>query len=112
MIRLGKPVQVLEWGVGTNTTNQNWNEIAKGRLFGKPKTKLGITTIAIEIEGSLSRKNNGANEFVKVMQQGEGMTPHSDRWGEVAMGSIAAVKNEGGKTVLEITTDAAMKVGN
>ncbi|MBU6450756.1 MAG: hypothetical protein KGS72_03185 [Cyanobacteria bacterium REEB67] len=111
MIRLGKPVQVLEWGAGTNTTNQNWSEIAKGRLSGRPKTKLGVTTIIVEVEGSLKR-NNDKNEFVKVMQQGEGMTPHSERWGEVAMGSISAVKNEGGKTMLEIDVKAATKVGD
>ena len=76
MIRLGKPVQVLEWGKGTNTTNQNWNEIAKGRLFGKPKTKLGNHNYCHRNRRlPCRRKNDGANEFVKVMQQGEGMTP-------------------------------------
>jgi hypothetical protein len=111
MIRLSKPVQVLEWGTGTNTTNQNWTEIAKGRFFGRPKTKLGVTTLVVEVEGSLDRKND-KNEFVKVMQQGEGMTPHSDRWGEVAMGSITSIKNEAGKTVLEISVHTARKVGD
>ena len=111
MIRVSKPVQVLEWGLGTITTNQNWTEIAKGRFSGRPKTKLGVTTLIVEVEGSLNRQNE-KNEFVKVMQQGEGMTPHSERWGEVAMGSIAAVKNEGGKTVLEITVPTATKIGD
>jgi hypothetical protein len=111
MIRLSKPVQVLEWGLGTNTTNQNWTEIAKGRFFGRPKRKLGVTTLVVEVEGSLQRKND-KNEFVKVMQQGEGMTPHSDRWGEVAMGSITSIKNEAGKTVLEISVPTATKVGD
>jgi len=104
-------VQVLEWGTGTNTTNQNWTEIAKGRFFGKPKRKLGVTTLVVEVEGSLHRQNQN-NEFVKVMQQGEGMTPHSERWGEVAMGSITSVKSEAGKTVLEISVTAATKLGD
>ncbi|MBS1991235.1 MAG: hypothetical protein JSS86_08205 [Cyanobacteria bacterium SZAS LIN-2] len=111
MIRLSKPVQVLEWGLGTNTTNQNWTEIAKGRFAGRPKRKDGVTTLVVEVEGSLQRKND-KNEYVKVMQQGEGMTPRSVRWGEVAMGSISAIKNEAGKTVLEISVPTATKVGD
>ena len=47
MIRLGKPVQILQWGEGTNTTNQRWQEIAKGRFAGKPKTVVGVTSLVI-----------------------------------------------------------------
>jgi len=108
MIRLSKPVQVLEWGEGTNTTNQRWEEIAKGRLSGKPKTVAGLTSIVIEVEGSISRKNE-KNEYVKVMQQGEGMTPHSNAWGEVAMGTIKSVNNESGKTLVTVEVSAAVK---
>lgn len=111
MIRLSKPVQVMEWGLGTNTANQNWSEIAKGRFAGKPKRKDGVTTLIIEVEGSLDRKNE-SNEHVKVMQQGEGMTPHSQRWGEVAMGSIASISKDSGKTVMTISVSAATKVGD
>ena len=111
MIRLSKPVQVLEWGLGTSTANQNWTEIAKGRFSGRPKRKDGVTTLVVEVEGSLQRKND-KNEFVKVMQQGEGMTPRSERWGEVAMGSIATITTEGGKTVMVISVPTATKVGD
>lgn len=110
MIRLSKPVQILQWGLGTNTTNQRWDEIGKGRLASKPKTVAGLTSIVIEVEGSFARKND-SNEFVKVMQQGEGMTPHSTSWGEVAMGTIKSVNNQGGKTLVTVETEAATKVG-
>lgn len=110
MIRLSKPVQILQWGLGTNTTNQRWEEIAKGRLAGKPKTVAGLTSIVIEVEGSINRKND-ENDFVKVMQQGEGMTPHSAAWGEVAMGSIKSVDNQSGKTLVTVETSAATKYG-
>jgi hypothetical protein len=110
MIRLSKPVQILEWGIGTNTTNQRWEEIAKGRLSGKPKTVAGLTSLVIEVEGSLNRKNEN-NEYVKVMQQGEGMTPHSTAWGEVAMGTIKSVDNQSGKTMVTVEVTAATKYG-
>ncbi len=111
MIRLSKPVQVMEWGLGTSTDNQNWTEIAKGRFAGRPKRKDGVTTLTVEVEGSLDRKND-QNEFVKVFQQGEGMTPRSERWGEVAMGSISSIKNDSGKTVLIITVPTATKISD
>jgi hypothetical protein len=111
MIRLGKPVQVLEWGVGTNTTNQRWTEIAKGRFVSKPKLVDGLTVVQIEVEGSVTRHDSG-NDFVKLMQQGEGTVPASQTWGEVAMGTIGPLVNQSGKTVIEVKIKAATKYSN
>lgn len=110
MIRLGKPVQLLEWGQGTNTTNQVWTKFADGTIEGKPRCTDGITTAIIAIDGKL-HKNNNADDHVKIMQQGEGMTPASQKWGEVAMGTLSNIEETGGKTLLHIALRGAIKVG-
>ncbi len=113
MIKLSKPVQILQWGEGTNTTNQRWIEIAKGKFASRPKTVLGTTTIMIELEGGINKVDAKREiDFVKIMQKGEGMTPHADRWGEVAMGTIKGVVSDNGRQILQIETQAATKVGN
>lgn len=113
MIKLSKPVQILQWGEGTNTTNQRWIEIAKGKFAGRPKTVQGLTTILIELDGSINKVDAKREvDFVKIMQKGEGMTPHADRWGEVAMGTIKGVVSDNGRQILQIETKAATKVGN
>lgn len=112
MIRLGKPVQIMEWGQGTNTTNQRWTEIAKGRFASKPKVVNGETTLVIEIEGSLTRNGDTGNDYVKLMQQGEGTLPAAGSWGEVAMGTIGSPSNQGGKTVVEVKVKTATKFSN
>jgi hypothetical protein len=110
MIRLGKPVQLLEWGQGTNTTNQIWTIFAEGSIEGKPRCTDGVTDVIIAINGKLHKKN-GADDFVKIMQQGEGMTPASQKWGEVAMGTLSSVDESGGKTLLHIALRGATKLG-
>jgi len=45
------------------------------------------------------------------MQQGEGMTPASQKWGEVAMGTLSKVDESGGKTVVHIALRGATKIG-
>lgn len=110
MIRLGKPVQLLEWGVGTSTTNQNWTVIAEGTLRNKAKVYAGATTIVVDLKAPLKRENAG-NDAIKVAQKGEVMTHHSDRWGEVAMGKLRAVQNENGKDVAYIEVKDAVKIG-
>jgi hypothetical protein len=47
------------------------------------------------------------------------MAPHAekwgvvkDRWGEVAMGLLKAIQNDGGRTVITIEIPAATKVSN
>jgi hypothetical protein len=113
MIRLSKPVQILQWGEGTSQGNQRWIEIAKGRFQGKPKTVLGITTLQVEVEGSINKVDaKREQDFIKVMQQGEAMTPHSERWGEVAMGTLKQVAIKDGRTVVEIELKAATKFAN
>lgn len=111
MIRLGKPVRLLEWGVGTNTTNQRWEPIGEGTLRSKPKRTEGITTLEIEVNGALKRQNP-ADDAIKVMQPGEGMTSNTARWGEVAMGRLSRIEIEGGKTIVYIEVKAATKVGH
>jgi len=110
MIKISKPVQLLEWGEGTNTNNQNWSLMAKGSISSKPKRKEGVTTIIVEVSGQLEKKN-AKDDSVKVMQQGEGMTPFTDKWGEVAMGRLRSIEKSGGKTLVYIDVQAATKVG-
>ena len=89
MIRFEKEVKIMEWGTGTNTTNQIWTEIGKGRFVSRD-VKDGITTLTIEVQGGLQRKNPDTDS-VKLVQLSEGMTACSERWGEVAMGHIKSV---------------------
>jgi hypothetical protein len=110
MIRLGKPVQLLEWGAGTSTANQNWRVIAEGKLRNKAKVLAGTTIIIVELNEALKRENE-KNDSIKVVQKGEVMTHHSERWGEVAMGTLQSVKNEGGKNVAYIEVKDAVKIG-
>ena len=110
MIRLGKPVQLLEWGHGTTTVNQVWNVIAKGELRAKPKIKAGVTEIAVAVDGGF-QKNNDKDDTIKIVQQGEGMTPTSDRWGEVALGRLKSVEKEGNQTIVHIEITNAIKIG-
>lgn len=110
MIRLGKEIQLLEWGLGTSTVTQNWNPIGTGTLKAKPKSKMGATLITVEINGTVEKKNP-KDDSLKIMQKGEGMTPGSDKWGEVAMGRIKQMTPSGGKTIVEIEIKSAMKIG-
>ncbi len=106
MIRLSKPVKLLEWGEGTNTLNQIWTEIGQGRVVSE-RTKNGLTTLTIQLSKGLEKKNPRDNS-IKVAQQGEGLTGRSDSWGEVAMGQLRSV--ESGGTVVVIEIPAATKV--
>lgn len=100
MIRFNKRVKLMEWGKGTNTTNQKWTEIGEGN-FSNRSVKDGVTTLTIQTSAPLNRQNEEENA-VKLCQQGEGMTGASERWGEVALGYI---KNVAGTTVtVEIPT--------
>jgi hypothetical protein len=110
MIRLGKEIQLLEWGLGTSTVTQNWNIIGTGTLKAKPKNKMGATLITVELDGAVEKKN-AKDDSLKIMQRGEGMTPNSDKWGEVAMGRIKTMTPSGGKTIVEIEIKSAMKIG-
>ena len=111
MIRLGKPVRILEWGEGTNTINQTWTTIGEGVLHNKPKRYAGPTILIVEVEGSVVKKNEKSKE-IKVMQPGEGMSHAPGYWGEVAMGSLKSINKENGKTLVEIEIDNATKMGN
>jgi len=110
MIRLGKPVKLLEWGEGTTTLNQRWTELAKGSLRAKPKVMAGVTVLTIEVDGTF-KKQNEKDDWIKIAQPGEGMTPASDTWGEVAMGRLKSVDNQGGKTIVHIELKNATKIG-
>jgi len=110
MIRIGKPVKLLEWGEGTTTLNQRWIDVGKGNLHNSPKNKMGTVLLAIQLDGPLNKKND-KDDWIKVMQQGEGMTPASDSWGEVAMGRLKSIENESGKNVAYIELKNATKIG-
>jgi hypothetical protein len=100
MIRIRKPVRLLEWGEGTNTTNQVWTAIGEGRIVRK-QGNAGLTTLTIEMSSPVEKKNRQDNS-IKIAQEGEGMAANSKRWGEVAMGFLKSVD---GKTVsIEIPT--------
>lgn len=111
MIRLGKPVKLLEWGTGTTTMTQRWMDLGKGSLRAKAKVKAGTTVIAIELDGALN-KTNDKDDWVKLLQPGEGLTPVGDSWGEVAMGRLKSVENEGGRSVAYIELKNATKIAN
>ncbi|MBX9722231.1 MAG: hypothetical protein K2X81_12600 [Candidatus Obscuribacterales bacterium] len=97
MIRFEKPVKIMEWGLGTNTTNQKWTEIGEGS-FTSRSVKDGITTMTIQLKGGIKRENS-ADDSVKLCQLGEGMAACSDKWGEVAIGHIQSVS---GNTVVVV----------
>ena len=109
MIRLGKPVQLYEWGIGTNTLNQIWTLCGKGTLLSGPKIRMGASEIAVQIDGRFEKKNP-KDDSIKIMQQGEGMTPTSDKWGEVAMGRLKSVSTTG-QSVVTIEVKSAIKIG-
>ncbi|MBX3075885.1 hypothetical protein KF707_21620 [Candidatus Obscuribacterales bacterium] len=108
MIRLSKPVKLLEWGEGTNTTNQRWIEMGTGTIVGKPKTVSGITTVVVELNSSDVKKTNASDDTIKIAQVGEAMTPLSEvLWGEVGYGRLKSIS---GKNV-EVELKVAVKVG-
>jgi len=116
MIRTDKPVKLLEWDLGTNTTNQRWQDIGKGVILST-KRKDGVTTMVVEIEGRLQKQNPNDNT-VKVAQLEEGMAPRAKkwgeitpRWGEVAMGKISSIEEQGFKSKVNIEISAATKTG-
>ncbi len=110
MIRLKKPVQLLEWGEGSNTTNQQWIELGKGNIVEKPKVVNGVTTLRIQLDKK-AVKQNPEDDAIKITQLGEGMTANSPSfWGEVAFGRLKQMDSSG--TMAEIEIKFAVKVGN
>lgn len=104
MIRTGKKIQLLEWGEGTNTTNQIWTKIGEGRIT-RHTMRDGLTTLHISLDSAIARKSDKARPDIKLAQQGEGMAGGSgDRWGEVASGYLTAVEDGGRVAVVEILT--------
>ncbi len=115
MIRVNKPVKLLEWGEGTSTVNQNWREIGQGKILSHHRQQ-GIMELVIEVEGSFEKKNQADNS-IKIAQFGEGMAPYSikwgrvkTRWGEVATGKLKAINVGVGKSQVSIVIDAATKI--
>lgn len=109
MIRLGKPVQLFEWGQGTNTTNQIWQLVGTGKLQTGPKVTAGLTEIVVLLDGKFNKQNE-KDDTIKIMQPGEGMTPTSERWGEVAMGRLKSVASDGGPTTVVVEVKTAIKI--
>lgn len=109
MIRLGKPVRLLEWGEGTNTKNQNWEPIGQGILHNTSKYTAGLTTLTVEIKGPVN-KHNQKDNHIKILQPGEGLVPIPGHWGEVAMGTLKAIENQNGKTIVKIDINSAAKI--
>lgn len=111
MIRINKPVKLLEWGAGTNTLNQVWMEMGAGKIIPRSvKQKDGFTTLAVEMDGPFNKKNP-RDDSIKITQQGEGMTARSQMWGEVAVGKLRATGSESGKTIVYIDIPTAVKIG-
>jgi hypothetical protein len=100
MIRIRKPVRLMEWGEGTNTTNQVWTVVGEGNIVKYGRAE-GVTTLVISTNG-FSKKNTKDNSL-KLAQQGEGMTGNSKYWGEVAMGVLKKVEDGGRTVVVEIS---------
>ena len=106
MIRFKKPVKLLEWGEGTNTTNQIWSTLGEGR-FTKRAIKDGHVVLTVETGQPIQRKNQKDNS-VKLCQQSEGMTANSEHWGEVATGHINSIS---GNTVV-VDIEHATKISD
>lgn len=102
MIRVRKPIQLLEWGKGTNTKNQIWTVAGVGKISDW-KMKQGLTTLVIDINGTFKKENSEDNSL-KLTQEGEGMTANSPRWGEVAIGVLKSVEDGGRRVLVEINT--------
>ncbi len=109
MIRLNKPVKLLEWGEGTNTLNQIWMEIGQGSIRSA-RQKDGLTTLVVEMPGPFEKKNK-RDDAIKIAQPGEGMTARSQAWGEVAMGKLRSVEPAGGRSLVHIEIPTAAKIG-
>ena len=116
MIRLNKPVKLLEWGEGTNTMNQRWEEIAEGKILSAKQANQN-TTVIVEVKGPVNKKNQ-QNDWVKMSQLNEGIAPLAvrwgkitPRWGEVAMGKLKKVTAEQNKSLVEIEISTATKAG-
>jgi hypothetical protein len=102
MIRTRKPVKLLEWGEGTNTTNQIWTEVGQGKILRVAKSA-NATTLSIQLNAAFNKKNSKDNH-VKLVQEGERMSAQSARWGEVAMGTVKSVNSSNNTVEIEITT--------
>lgn len=109
MIRPEKPVKILEWGEGTNTTNQVWTEMGTGTIRSSQQRD-GLTTLVVEIAGSAAKKNS-QDDSLKIAQQGEGMAARSEKWGEVAYGKLRSAESASGKTLVTIDILMATKIG-
>ncbi len=109
MIRPNKPVKLLEWGEGTVTLNQVWNEIGQGTI-ASVREKDGLTTLTIVMTGEF-KKQNAKDDSIKVTQLGEGLTARSQSWGEVAIGKLRATDSGRGRTIVCIEVETATKVG-
>ena len=105
MLRLAKPVKLYEWGQGTNTLNQVWNEIGRGTLKSARRRSDGVTEVIVELEAAFA-KPNSADDTVKLVQQNSNMTPASEAWGESAIGRLRSA--EGRQACIEV--DHATKV--
>jgi hypothetical protein len=103
MIRTAKKIQLLEWGIGTNTLNQIWSIVGEGKIT-RHTMKDGLTTLQITLDQPIVRKSEEASPRVKLTQQGEGMAGGSDRWGEVALGYLRTVQDGGRTVIVEILT--------
>ena len=98
MLRFNKAVKIMEWGQGTNSINQNWNEIGEGSFVSR-RVKNGITILTIQTKAPVVRTNDKINS-VKLCQQGEGVASCSEYWGEVASGNINSLS--GNTVVVEV----------
>lgn len=103
MIRIAKPIRLLEWGEGTNTLNQVWRVCGEGTI-SKHDMKNGMTTLVISLKSALD-KNNDKSNLLKLAQQGEGMTGGTpDRYGEVATAELKSVEQGGRVVTVQIRT--------
>lgn len=109
MIRPNKPIQLLEWGEGTNTLNQVWTVCGKGRIASVKQVDC-VTTLVISIDGGFDKRNLNDNS-IKLCQQGEGMAARSEDWGEVGFGVLKSVESQSGKRQVTVEMKVAAKVG-
>lgn len=101
MLKRHQPVKLYEWGQGTNTVNQVWNQIAEGSLDGARRRSDGVTEVTVSVSGAF-KKSNPNDDSIKIVQKNSNVTPASDAWGEAAIGRL--VSADGSVVKLEVHT--------
>lgn len=109
MLKRHQPVKLYEWGQGTNTVNQVWNEIAEGSLDDARRRADGVTEVKVSIEGAF-KKTNPNDDSIKLTQRNSNLTPASEAWGEAAVARLVSFESKGSTSFVKLEVHTATKV--